>query len=46
MWYTISMAAHTIWGWLPEITTCLRFGTALTGFCLTAALVPKRLRRR
>lgn len=46
MSYTISIAAHTIWAWLPEVTIGLRFGTALIGFCLTATLVLKRLRRR
>jgi hypothetical protein len=46
MSYTISTPAHPIWTWLSEITIGLQFGTALIGFCLTAALVLTRLRRR
>jgi hypothetical protein len=41
----INTVTNTIWAWLPELTTGLRFGTAFIGFCLTATLMSQRLRR-
>jgi hypothetical protein len=43
---TISIIAHAIWAWLPEITVGLRFATALIGFYLTASLMIRRLHQR
>lgn len=39
MFCTISIIAHTIWAWLPEITVGLQFATALIRFYQTATLM-------
>lgn len=46
MSWTISLVAHAIWAWLPEITVGLRFASALIGFYLTATLLIRRLHHR
>jgi hypothetical protein len=46
MSWTISIVAHAIWAWLPEITVGLRFASALIGFYLTATLLIRRLHHR
>jgi hypothetical protein len=43
---TISTIAHTIWAWLPDLTTGLRLATALSGFYPTATLMTQRLHHR
>jgi hypothetical protein len=46
MSFMIGAIDQAIWSWLPELTVGLRFGTALIGFCLTAAMMIRRPRRR
>jgi len=43
---SISIIAHTIWSWLPDLTVGLRFATALIGFYPTVTLMIHRLRHR
>jgi hypothetical protein len=43
---TISTITHAIWAWLPDLTTGLRFATALSGFYPTATLIIQRLHHR
>jgi hypothetical protein len=42
---TAAQTATQLWIWLPEITSALRFGTALIGFGTAVALLVRRVRR-
>ena len=46
MWNISLDLAQALWHLLPELTTALRFGTALIGFGIATSTVAHRLRRR
>jgi len=44
MWTALTLIALVAWQWLPDVTTALRFVTALIGFALAIHLLVRRVR--